>query len=94
MTKLEKYLMARNWDWIDNAFTAVHKGFGFVIFSRGTQMWVAGLTKETVAYCFADHNIKLSIESGQLQHPTTFIFPASIEIISAAVASAFPELRL
>jgi hypothetical protein len=100
MTPLEQHLMQMDWCHCDRNFTTIYKGFGFVIFRDQHQMWLAGLDKDEVTFALDCHNTKPPEITCFMQHEGVggtkrlFEIPAAPELVSAAMASAFPELQL
>jgi len=98
MTALEASLVQCQWCWTGRAFTTVKEGYGFVIFRHLHQMWLAGLSKETVKKAQECHNDVPPRVTGFWVNwhgsytERMFEVPATPELVSAVVLSACPEL--
>jgi hypothetical protein len=102
LTPLEQKLASMNWVGVGwgngiEQFTTIHEGFGFVLYRKGEQMWVGGLSKETTADSAATHKRKDPREiaaywDGRWNYKPMFIIPANPELVSAVVLSAYPQL--
>lgn len=98
MTALEASISTSKWVWTGRAFTTVCKGFGFVVYRNGHQMWLAGLSPEVVNKSRDSHHDKGMHITGFWNeyhgHFTERMFeiPATPELLSHVVMSACPEL--
>lgn len=98
MTPLETKMANMDWLYTGRAmFTAVNEGFGFVVYQQGKQMWVAGIPKYETDRRRAIHAESGSdprgvVACGLWLQDTMFNVPASIDLVSAVVLSAYPEL--
>lgn len=98
MTALEASIAQCKWCWTGEAFTTVKEGFGFVVYRQGHQMWLAGISKETVTEQRNYHRDKGMHITGFWTeyhgHFTDRMFeiPATPELLSCVVLSACSEL--
>ena len=100
MTRLEKHLAKLDWMWSYDEFSAVHDGRGYLVFRVGSQMWAAGISKESTAVQLAMHTKEWDdprkvIFRGQdmtFFSPPLFVIPATPELVSAVVLSVYPEV--
>lgn len=99
MTKLDKFLCCRDWTWNGEEFVTVCDGIGFVIYKVKLTMMLAGVTPAALAeylnkasYWIYDKPGPLGIlaqRGGGRLVGHMFEIPASPEVVSAAVSSAF-----
>ncbi len=86
------------WIWTGSAFTAIHKGFGFVIYYRNNNNWLTVLTKKTVEEQLKCHKTEApritGFWIGYHGHLTNRMFeiPVTPSFLSHVVESSFPEM--
>jgi hypothetical protein len=99
MTKLDKFLVRREWDHNGEEFFTQKDGLGFAIYWAQGQMVVAGMSKAAIdestrihpTVC-KTHKVKTILNvpgGGRDLVPHLFVIPANAEVVAAAVSSAF-----
>jgi hypothetical protein len=99
VTKLDKFLTARDWTWNGEEFVTVCDGLGFVIYKVKLTMILAGVAPSVLAEHLANkgHWVYdkpgpfgvLAKRGGGRLAAHLFEIPADPEVVAAAVSSAF-----
>lgn len=98
MTALEATLLECQWCRTENGFTTVKEGFGFVIYRLAHQMWLVGLSRETVLEQRKIHDDVAPRITGFWKPDAgaytdrMFEVPATPDLVSAVIFSVYPEL--
>jgi hypothetical protein len=96
MTPLEAKLSQIEWVQHKGQFTAVHDGFGFIMYRQNHQMWDGGLSREDTAEARRCHNDEpnrvTTVWDGRWHREPMFLIPATPDLVSAIVTSVYPEL--
>lgn len=100
MTPLEDRHAKQRLQWVRtrDAFTTVNKGFGFVVYYRNNQNWLAVLSKDVTAYQLKVHKTKPPEITGfwnyyrQSLTERMFEVPVTNEFLTHVIESTFPEM--
>lgn len=100
MTSLETRIakLKLTWTRIREAFTTVHADFGFVVYYRDNQNWLAVLSKEIVKEALECHNTKPPEIIGFWREyhgyytERMFEIPITIRFLTHVIESTFPKM--
>jgi hypothetical protein len=93
---MDKFLTAREWHWNGAEFVTVRDGLGFAVTLKDGHMILAGMSQDARAKATLVYNKHdttgwgaLGLVGGSRLVTHLFEIPASAEVVSAAVSSAF-----